>query len=97
MGKHWTWTELIIELSKLDNCCLDCQHFIIRDLHDWITKQSEYMDWLIEEGKNPKETPTAAQKKKHLIQAYEAAQDPENIRPVGDMPQNEFSIYPIDK
>lgn len=90
-----TWKEIVTELKKLDNCCIDSDYFVIPDLKLYLNKQSNFLDNLILNGKNPQKSESALFRKKQLKEVLLASKFEKRISPVGEYFQRIGSVYPL--
>tara|TARA_R110002153_G_scaffold189041_4_gene341909 strand:+ start:13459 stop:13782 length:324 start_codon:yes stop_codon:yes gene_type:complete len=90
-----TWNELMAELYKVPNCCIDAQHFIVTDLHHWLNTQRNFIDNLVLNGVDCRHDKRAKFRKKQLREILHASNVSENHYPVGSRPIRFSSIYPL--
>ena len=102
-----TWKELMAQIRTYQNCCLDCEHFVILNLTTFLNLQREFMDSLQLRGlmdstgrwtksATPYDKQQAIFRKSKLVDVLNALQDPKRIHPVDIMIQPRFaSIYPM--
>ena len=91
-----TFKELIIELKSRNNCSVDAEHFIVRDLKSWVASQQNFVDNLIINGKDPKQNESAIRIKTMCKQLLFAMESEKNVYPAGVLPPMRIgSIYPL--
>jgi hypothetical protein len=94
--KNLQFNDLIIELSKYEDCCVNAKHVIVQNLKFWLNLQRNYIDNLRLAKKDPKKDTNAKTIKKTLVYILIAIQDSKNVYPAGTLPPRNFSsIYPL--
>lgn len=91
-----TFKELIEQINCHGPVAVNCKHFIVRNLSDWVRINTERVDRIKRAGIDPAKSAEAKGIKRNAQYIFDALQDPKNIHPAGWLPERQFSIFPLD-